>query len=71
MNLRSILATGLLTLSASAAPVIDPISNVNLPAGKSLTIPITASSTNGRPLAFTATSSTNRITLELHTNNPF
>lgn len=71
MNLRSILATGLLTLSVSAAPVIDPISNVNLPAGKSLTIPITASSTNGRPLAFTATSSTNRITLELHTNNPF
>ena len=53
-----------------AAPVIDPIANVSVPAGKSLTIPITASSPNGRALTFTATSSTNRIKVEVHTNNP-
>jgi cyclophilin family peptidyl-prolyl cis-trans isomerase len=58
-------------LSALAAPVIDPLSNVNVPAGKSLIIPVTASSPNGQPLTFTATSSTNRITVEVHTNNPF
>ena len=55
-----------------AAPVIDPIPpNVSLPAGKSRILPVTASSPNGRPLTFTATSSTNRITVEVHTNNPF
>ena len=57
--------------SVVAAPVIDPISPANVPAGKSLTIPITASSSNGRPLSYTVTSSTNRITVEVHTNNPF
>src|ERR1035437_2404316 len=30
-----------LTVSGLAAPVIDPIANVNLPAGKSLILPIT------------------------------
>ena len=54
-----------------AAPVIDPISSASIPAGKSLTLPITASSPNGRPLSYTVTSSTNRITVEIHTNNPF
>jgi cyclophilin family peptidyl-prolyl cis-trans isomerase len=54
-----------------AAPVIDPIPNAKIPAGKSLIIPITASSPNGRPLKFTATSSTNRIVVEVKTNNPF
>lgn len=58
-------------LCSQAAPVIDPVANVSVPAGKSLTIPITASSPNGQPLTFTATSSTNRITVEVHTNNPF
>jgi peptidylprolyl isomerase len=54
-----------------ASPVIDPISNVTIPAGKSLIIPITATSPNGRPLTFTATSSTNGIAVVMHTNNPF
>jgi len=54
-----------------AAPVIDPIANVSIPAGKSLTLPVTASSPNGRPLNYTITSSTNRIIVEVHTNNPF
>jgi len=54
-----------------SAPVIAPIPNVSIPAGKSLTIPITANSPTGRPLTYTVTSSTNRITIEVHTNNPF
>jgi len=54
-----------------AAPVIDPIPAATIPAGKSLIVPITASSTNGRPLAFTITSSTNAIAIVPHTNNPF
>src|SRR6478752_140052 len=54
-----------------AAPVIDPISNASIPAGKSLIVPVTGSSPNGRPLTFTASSSTNRIAVEVKTNNPF
>src|SRR6185436_12347916 len=66
------LALGILAGSKlSAAPIIDPIPNASIPAGKSLIVPVTASSTNGRPLSFTATSSTNRITVEVKTNNPF
>src|ERR1051325_3073390 len=61
----------LISFAAVATPVIDPIANVTVPAGKSLIVPVTASSSNGRPLTFTATSSTNRITVEVHTNNPF
>ena len=58
-------------LRLSAAPVIDPIPNASIPAGKTLIVPVTASSPNGRALTFTATSSTNRITAEIRTNNPF
>jgi cyclophilin family peptidyl-prolyl cis-trans isomerase len=68
---RCILVTLLLALPVFAAPVIDPVGNINVPAGKSLIIPVTATSPNGRPLTFTATSSTNRIAVEIHTNNPF
>ena len=59
--------TGLLT----AAPVIAPIANVTVPAGKSLIIPITATVTNGRPLTFTITGSTNAMAIVMHTNDPF
>ena len=62
---------GALVFSTFAAPVIDPIPNASIPAGKTLILPVTASSTNGQPLTFTASSSTNRITIEIHTNNPF
>ncbi|HSU53325.1 MAG TPA: peptidylprolyl isomerase [Candidatus Dormibacteraeota bacterium] len=58
-------------LSLVAAPAIDPIANASIPAGKSLLVPVTASSSNGRALTFTATSSTNQITVEVKTNNPF
>ena len=57
--------------SIYGAPAIDPIPNASIPAGKSLIIPVTATSPNGRPLTFSATSSTNRITVQVHTNNPF
>lgn len=68
-NLISI-AAPLLALPLMAAPTIDPIPPAMIPAGKSLIVPVTASSPSGRPLAFTATSSTNRITVEVHTNYP-
>lgn len=68
--LGAILSLGLVS-SSVAAPNINPISNATIPAGKSLTIPITATSTSGRPLTYTVTSSTNRISIEVHTNNPF
>lgn len=58
-------------LSGLGAPTIGPIPNASIPAGKSLIIPVTATSPNGLPLTFTASSSTNRITVQVHTNNPF
>src|SRR4051812_41312455 len=57
--------------AVAGAPVIDAIPNAVIPAGKSLIVPVTASSANGHPLTFTATSSTNRIAVSLKTNNPF
>lgn len=60
-----------LTSGVTAAPAIDPLGNVTIPAGKSLIIPVTANSSNGRPLTFTAVSSTNGIDVVVHTNNPF
>jgi len=65
------LVFGLSLQLVAAAPVIDPLPNVNVPAGKSLTIPITATSPNGQPLSYTITSSTSLITIEQHTGNPF
>ena len=61
----------ILALAGRAAPVIDPLGNVTIPAGKSLIIPVTATSPNGRSLTFTAASSTNGIGVVVHTNNPF
>ncbi len=69
--LGAILFSGVLAFSASAVPVIDPISSASIPAGKSLIVPVTATSPNGRPLTFTATSSTNSIMVQVHTNEPF
>jgi cyclophilin family peptidyl-prolyl cis-trans isomerase len=69
--LGAILFFGVLAFSAFAVPVIDPIPNASIPAGKSLILPVTASSPNGRPLTFTASSSTNSIIVLVHTNEPF
>ncbi len=52
-----------------AAPVLDPISNVTLPAGKSLIVPLTATDTDGNPLTYTFSSSNGTITTHLHTGN--
>jgi cyclophilin family peptidyl-prolyl cis-trans isomerase len=60
-----------LAISALAAPVIDPLPAASVPAGKTLILPVTASAPNGRPLTFTAASSTNRITVEIQTNQLF
>lgn len=68
------LAVGLFLFLAGglfAAPVIAPLANVTVPAGKSLIIPITVTVTNGRPLTFTITSSTNAFAVVTHTNDPF
>ncbi len=70
-NLWAILCFVLTCQSAVATPLIDFLPNVTVPAGKSLTIPVTATSPSGRPLTYTFTSSTNRIAIEQHTNNPF
>lgn len=69
--LGAILFSGVLAVSASAVPVIDPIPSATIPAGKSLIVSVTATSPNGRPLTFTATSSTNSIIVQVHTNEPF
>ena len=71
MLFRSVACVVLLSVAANAAPVIDSIPTASIPAGKSLTIPITATSSNGRPLTYTVLSSTNSITVEVQTNNPF
>ena len=58
-------------LPLAAAPVIDPIPAAAIPAGKSLIVPINATVTNGRPLTYAVSSSTNAIAVVMHTNNPF
>ncbi len=68
---RLVVLIPMLVLTVRALPVIDLLGNVTIPAGKSLIIPVTATSPNGRPLTFTATSRTNGIAIILHTNNPF
>jgi uncharacterized repeat protein (TIGR02543 family) len=57
--------------SGFAEPVVDPIADVTIPAGKSLIVPITATSTTRQPLTYTVTSSTKGIAVVMHTNNPF
>ncbi len=66
-----LLVSGFLNVIGQAAPVIDPLPNVTIPAGKSLTLPITATSPGGQPIKYTITSNTNRIGVVMHTNNPF
>ncbi len=71
MGFRATAIIGVMSLPLFAAPTIDPLPEVSLPAGTSLTLPVTASSPNGRPLTYTAISSTNRVTVQIRTNNPF
>jgi len=66
-----VLSLVLVALTGLAAPVIDSIPNTTVLAGKSLIIPITATSSSGLPLTYTITSSTNAFAVVMHTNNPF
>ena len=68
---REILLLVLTSLASLAAPVIAPLPAVTIPAGKSLIVPITATSASGHPLTYTITSSTNAFAVVMHTNNPF
>jgi cyclophilin family peptidyl-prolyl cis-trans isomerase len=52
-------------------PVIDPISPVTVPAGKSLILPVTATDTDGNPLTYTVASNNPKVTATVHTGNPF
>ena len=54
-----------------AAPVVDPINftPLNVPAGKTLFVPVTATDTDGNPLTYTATSSNSQISVTAR-NNP-
>src|SRR5438132_534727 len=54
-----------------AAPVVDPINftPLNVPAGKTLFVPVTATDTDGNPLTYTATSSNAQISV-MPRNNP-
>ena len=55
-----------------AAPVIDPIADVSVPAGKPRIVPITASDADGNPLRYTvSTGDGAQVTTTLHTANPF
>jgi cyclophilin family peptidyl-prolyl cis-trans isomerase len=55
---------------ASAAPIIDPIANVTVPAGKTLIVPVTAVSSNGWPLTYSATSSLSKVTVTVRAGHP-
>jgi cyclophilin family peptidyl-prolyl cis-trans isomerase len=55
-----------------AAPVIDTIAPQNVPAGKTLIVPVTATSPDGSALTYTVTSSNSaQVTAVAHTSNTF
>src|ERR1041385_1839359 len=54
-----------------AAPVIDAISNVTVPSGKSLIVPVTASDADSDTLTYSVSSSSANVTASVHTGNPF
>lgn len=68
---KGVYLLAVLCCSGFAAPLIDPIADVTIPAGKSLIVPVTATSPSGQPLTYAVTSSTNGIAVVMHTNNPF
>lgn len=54
-----------------AAPVLDTIGNIVVPASKSRIVPITASDTDGDTLTYTVTSDNPNIAVDLHRGNPY
>jgi len=55
----------------AAAPLLDAIADVTVPAGKSLILPLTASDADGDALAYNFQSSDPNISVHLHTGNPW
>ena len=53
-----------------AAPVLDPISAVSVPAHKSLLVPLTASDADGNPLTYSVTSSSGTVSGRILTAGP-
>src|SRR5262249_17505049 len=47
------------------------IANQNIPEGKTLILPLSATSSTSSPITYTITSSNPNITFQQHTNNPF
>src|ERR1041385_7107629 len=58
-------------LAANAAPVLDPIQDVTVPADKPYILPFTASDTNDSQALKYSISTTGNVNLKLHKNNPF
>src|SRR5690349_763902 len=54
-----------------AAPVLDPIADQTIPAGKSLILPLTAADADNDPLTYTITSNDPNVTATVHAGNPF
>ena len=54
-----------------AAPVIEPIADVSLPAGKTLFVPVQGSDADGDTLTYTVESSTPGVQVSVRTGHPF
>lgn len=54
-----------------AAPVLGTIANVQVPAGKTLMIPVTATDADGDPLSYTVTGDNGQILANVRAGHPF
>ncbi len=54
-----------------AAPVVEPIADVSLPAGKSLFVPVQGSDADGDILSYTVSSTSTDVQLSVRTGHPY